>query len=684
MCCSRASRFGRRQASRSVSIPLRGSEMQLKSVRVTNFRCVLDSTEFTIDPITCLVGKNEAGKSTVLHALRALNDYENPAMSYDKDNDYPRLFVNDYAERHGDEPAEVLHTSWELSNEDVNAVEAALCEGALGSRMVSVKRAYGATSNTWDVNIAYAKIIAWLATKYKVTGSEAEDLAKHGTVNAALKWIESLGDAASAELKEVAKHILTWNGSATSAVLGVLTKLLPKFLYFGSYDQMSGKVALQQLQTEVANGQLTQANRVFLAFLEFAGIPLADIPKLTTFETLSARMEGASNSITKQLFEYWTQNKFLRVIFANVAALPGDPPPFNNGWILRTRIYNELHMATVDFDDRSTGFVWFFSFLVLFSQVKKQHGNVIILLDEPGLSLHGRAQGDLLRYFREKLEPKHQVIYTTHSPFMVQPDKLTSVRTVEDVVEYPDKGKPIAHGTKVSDKVLSTDADTTFPLQGALGYEITQTLFVGKHTLLVEGPGDVLMLQAASGKLKELGRIGLDERWILCPVGGIGKVTPFVGLFGSNDLDVAVLADFALNEKDNLERLRASEILERGRVLTVDSYCGQAEADSEDLFGATLYAAMVNGAYKLKGKNQLTADSIAAVSLSSPRIVKRVEAIFKSGSLPGSTPAFDHYSPAYWLQRNPDVWDVDGVEAEKALDRFEQLFKDLNAFLPAG
>ena len=107
---------------------------------------------------------------------------------------------------------------------------------------------------------------------------------------------------------------------------------------------------------------------------------------------------------------------------------------------MRARIYNQLHDMTVPFSDRSAGFVWFFSFLVLFSQVKKRHGNVIILLDEPGLNLHAKAQGDLLRYFKEKLRPEHQVIYTTHSPFMVPPDDLASVRTVEDVVRVRGPG----------------------------------------------------------------------------------------------------------------------------------------------------------------------------------------------------------------------------------------------------
>src|ERR1700730_2058504 len=80
-------------------------------------------------------------------------------------------------------------------------------------------------------------------------------------------------------------------------------------------------------------------------------------------------------------------------------------------------------------------FVWLFSFLVKFAQVKNESSPVVLLLDEPGLTLHGKAQADLLRFFKEKLAPHHQVIYSTHSPFMVPADELASVRIVEDQVD---------------------------------------------------------------------------------------------------------------------------------------------------------------------------------------------------------------------------------------------------------
>ena len=83
---------------------------------------------------------------------------------------------------------------------------------------------------------------------------------------------------------------------------------------------------------------------------------------------------------------------------------------------------------------------------------------------------------------------------------MVQTDKLLCARIVEDQIEEKN-GRRTSKGTKVREDILSHDRDTLFPLQGALGYEITQTLFVGKNTLLVEGPSDILYLQALSSAL---------------------------------------------------------------------------------------------------------------------------------------------------------------------------------------
>ncbi len=431
-----------------------------------------------------------------------------------------------------------------------------------------------------------------------------------------------------------------------------------------------------------ANGQLDREEnngaKLFYEFLEYAGVPIDDILGIGTYETFNARLQAASNNITDQILEYWSQNPDLRVHVKIDPARPQDRPPFNSGTIGRARIYNELHRVDTPFSERSAGFVWFFSFLVKFAQVKRQGKPVILLLDEPGLSLHGRAQGDLLRFIEEKLAPFHQIIYTTHSPFMVPADKLLRVRIVEDLVEVSDKRR-VPIGTKVREDVLTTDPDTLFPLQGALGYEITQTLFIGKHTLLVEGVSDILYLQCLSYALKSRKRDHLDERWTICPSGGIGNVRGFVSLFGGNKLDVAVLADQTKKDLKKIEELRRSEILKSGRVWTISDFTGKAELDIEDLFAPELFVSIVNAAYQLPTSRALTPASLEAAD-PSVRLVQKTEAAFRV--LPDTFPTYDHFTPAAWLTRNLTVLDGDSGPIGSTLNRAEKLFSALNAALP--
>ena len=168
---------------------------------------------------------------------------------------------------------------------------------------------------------------------------------------------------------------------------------------------------------------------------------------------MKAKCEGASNEITDEIFQFWSQNDALKVVIDIAEGKTGDKPPFNSGTIVKIRIENSNHRVTVPLSERSAGFIWFFSFLSQFKQLKKTAGNAIILLDEPGLTLHGKAQSDLLRYIEERLLPEHQLIFTTHSPFMVPAERMADVRIVEDVIKYEGR-KPTVLGTKVSSDAL--------------------------------------------------------------------------------------------------------------------------------------------------------------------------------------------------------------------------------------
>jgi energy-coupling factor transporter ATP-binding protein EcfA2 len=646
--------------------------MRLTHIKVMNFKSVEDSGEFSVGGVTCLVGKNEAGKTAILQALHRLNPHAGD-KKFDVQASYPRRFLSEYSERHPSVPAPVLETKWELDVKEAAELKALFGTKGLTGNNLTVKKSYDSDITTWVTPVDEGAVAEHLIASSKLHEEERTAIGKVETVQSIKAAIEGLGAAATERHKELLLRITTnfKRGSASLACIDLLN--LPTFFYFSSYDRMSGQVALEGLVNRKANNTLSSEDRVFLAFLGLVGTSVEDMAKINQFEPMIAKLESVSNRISREVFAYWSQNKNLKVLFRLDAGRPGDPAPFNSGNILRTRIENTIHQASVSFDERSAGFTWFFSFLVLFSQIKKEHGNnVILLLDEPGTSLHAKAQEDLLRYFSEKLVPSHQLIYTTHSPFMVPADNLLAARTVEDVVRRDGNGNVLEIlGTKVGEDVLSVDRETLFPLQGALGYEITQTLFIGKNSLLVEGPSDLLYLKAYSQQLAKMHRVSLDRRWTITPVGGVDKVSAFMSLLYGNRLNVAVFTDIAKGQKKKIEDLKKSQLLKDCNVITADRYTGSDEADIEDLIGRQGYTALVEKCYSLAGRLKLP-------KTAQQRVVKDVEESFRT--LPPDAPEFDHFSPASFLIENPSVLEtLPGVE--DALDRFEKLFTDLNALL---
>lgn len=647
--------------------------MKLINAHVTGFRCIADSTEFRVGEVTCLVGKNESGKTSVLHALERLNPLD-PDTKFNGLNDYPRYLFSDL-----DEELIVLKTYWELSSDDIAAVEEVTGPGTVKSNSLRVSKNYKNRS-FWVVEIDDREVLDWLLSECGCNKEEREKLSACKDSAEAVRRVSDLKTLDSARVTSLTERIAKFrSNSARCAAIDILEARMPKFLYFASYDRMEGTVHSETLLERITAKKKTRSDEVFTAFLEYAGTSLEEILKVNQYEEIKARCEGASIKISRQIFEYWSQNRNLKVEFYAEPGRAGDKPPFNSGLVIRTRIHNKLHEMTVPFDDRSAGFTWFFSFLALFSQVQKSHGDVIILLDEPGLNLHGKAQADLVRFIYEKLRGRHQVLYTTHSPFMVPTDDLASVRTVEDVVSRDAEGEPVVHGTKVGDKVLSTDRDTLFPLQGALGYEITQSLFIGPHSLIVEGPSDILFLTLFSAELIRQRRTGLDPRWTLCPCGGIDKVAAFISLFGASGLHVAVLTDHSGGQKQKIDQLRKSKLLNDGHVFTTSDFCQQDDSDVEDLVGESIYLDIVNRSFDLRGKDKLSAKSLNEAGENSERVVKRVEAAFR---LKPEARYFSHFEPASWLLQNQPYMKDGHSELAPALDRFEMFFKAVNALLP--
>lgn len=654
--------------------------MKLTRVRVQNYRSVEDSEEFAIGDLTCLVGKNEAGKSALLSAIRGLKPSQH--FEFDETIDYPRRFATRFEDRHPDGTAEVIRTWWRLEAPDKAAVEKRFGAGALKGDTFEAHFGfrYDDDRRIWTIDVDSGKILEHLVSKHALDATERNIL--HGVsdgpgADKALSGLAERTPKQEALLQDIKK---CRESSFTKGVIDVLSARQPKFFFTSHFERMSGMVSIQKLQQDKQNNAVSVGDQIFLAFLEYAGTTVEELLNADRREALKAKCEAASNEITEEIFHFWSQNNALEVVIEIDSAKPRDPAPFNTGMVADIRIKNTNHKATLPLSERSAGFVWFFSFLAQFKQLKRTPGNenAIILLDEPGLTLHGKAQGDLLRYIVERLLPDHQVIFTTHSPFMVPTDRLVDVRIVEDVIiEKPGKRIEVK-GTKVRSDVLEVSDDTLFPLQGALGYEATQSLFIGTNTWLVEGPSDILYLTVLSQALIKRGREGLDRRWTLCPSGGIDRIAPFVRLFGGNRINTAVLSDIAIGDKTKIENLKKANILKAGHFYTCADFTAQLEADVEDLFEVELFVEMLNGAYSPPAANLVTSASLLAAS-ATPRMVKKAEALFSV--MPPTVSEFDHFGAARWLMENPSVLDVESPAVITTLDRFEAVFKAFNQLL---
>ncbi|WP_417476663.1 AAA family ATPase [Maricaulis sp.] len=658
--------------------------MQLKNVHVKNFRSVEDSGLFNVEHLTCLVGKNEAGKTAILQAIAGLNPHPATPFSYERERDYPKRYLARYEERHGDKDAEVIRTTWQLEDNEIAALKAELGPNCLSGRTVTISRTYHSSGTNWSLPIDEAKVLKHLISASGFSAAEKSQVGQPATVAELVGKLSKLTD----NVKHKALHDLL-SGYPRQSVFSKAREILephfPQFMYFSNYDRMNAIVHLETLRAReedqtLFSDETLRGDRLFLEFLEYANTSLSDILHAATFESFNAKLQAASNVLTEEILEYWTQNQDIEIRVNVAQGRPGDPAPFNSGAVGRARIYNLLHKADTSFSERSAGFTWFFSFLIKFDRVKKDAtSKVFLLLDEPGLTLHGLAQGDLLRYFTEKLEPHHQIIYSTHSPFMVPHDNIMASRIVEDLVKVDERGRRTPKGTQVREDVLKADRDSVFPLQGALGYALTQSLFIGKHTVLVEGPSDILYLQALSAELLRRGRTGLDPRWIMCPSGGIDKIQSFVSLFAGNGIDVIALSDYTKRDRNKLEALKKSEVIKSGGVLSVADFVAQEEADIEDLFDPDLYCDVVNNSYDLKGVQALDPTKLLSADPSTERQVKKAEAHFNV--LSESIPLYNHFTPANWLLANPGKLSGDATPVLATLERAERLFKTLNELL---
>lgn len=395
---------------------------------------------------------------------------------------------------------------------------------------------------------------------------------------------------------------------------------IPKFVYYSDYGNLDSEIYLPRVIEDFGREGLGESARAKARTLDvlFKYVKLSpkEIFELgneskTIVETLDYNKNVVSTeekALSEDEISEWADKKRERGILLRSAATQLTQR-FKKWWLqgdyifdfqadgrhFRINVSDSLRPEPIELEGRSRGLQWFFSFFLVFLvETKEGHSNTILLLDEPGLSLHPLAQYDLAKFFR-KLSEDNQLIYTSHSPFLVDMDNLANVKAV-----YIDSE---TGRTKVSSNLRHKEVDaekSIFPVHAALGLTVSDTLLLGCLPVLVEGPSDQIYLSLIKRYLIGTGDLKFTKEIVFIPTGGVRGMGPVTKLVMSRDETLP----YVLLDSDRIGK-EYSNVLKKGRykdekdkVLEVADYLGDKAYEIEDLVPSYGIIAMIDRQYR--------------------------------------------------------------------------------------
>ena len=596
--------------------------MKLIKARIQNYRSIKDTGVFEIEDLkTILVGPNESGKTVVLQALQQLNK-PNDVEGFNALRDYPRSLYNDITTGQiKEKDVEIVRGWFKLDEEDKKLIpiEYHNCiyvyykhldnstyhslENALERvRFKDIKndliRLSAHIDQQFLAKMGEDKESPSVALK-AITDKLIDTSLINGEYATQLKsWLEKyLVYVDENDLKEEARYEklteLIESESVRNNVLKTLSSRKPVFVLFNNYFKVKPSIHLEHLATRVEKGVLDDdkyydyGNLCLLKLLGFSVRELSNIGKASspangdvealnqykaTLDKRTYQLNAASVHLTQEIKAIWNPN-------------PNRPEAEKirisaDGQYLKVVVEDDLGVE-IELDQRSEGFQWLVSFFVVFfAEAMDKHKNAILLLDEPGMSLHGLKQRDF-RDTISRLAKKNQTIYTTHSPFLVGPDELDLVRVVEL--------KNREEGTKVHVTISSSDPAGLLPLQEALGYDLAQSLFTQQKNLILEGITDYWYLETTASLLREGGIVDLDPKIALVFANSAGKVVYYATILHAQKMKIAALldSDVAGDQAAQQENLIHS-VGNKNILRTKDFYTKVTKPEIEDLLRETL------------------------------------------------------------------------------------------------
>jgi hypothetical protein len=435
---------------------MKGKALRLSEARVQNYRSIRDTGWFEVEPNkTIMVGANEAGKTAVLQALQQIRP---PAgvPKFDALRDYPRALYNDISTgkvkpsqvtvatvRFKLEPDDLAalppgydnatyeygrrldNKAWHqiLGGPDLPNFDPTLSKDLMRMAAHADERYSGGDEDQRPGAMLNAITGTWTSNQ-RITAAQAKQL--QTWLNEIVQYVDE------ADTTEDQRHTRLLEITTTSdnhdKALTTLESRLPVFVLFNSYFRVKPSIHLGHLAARIETNvldddQFDYGNECLLKLLGFTARELSELGKAQEPDTSdgdalqaykdqldkrSYQLNAASVRLTSEIKGVWNPDP--KRVEADRLRVQADAQ------YLKVVVEDDLGVE-IELDQRSEGSQWLVSFFVVFfAEAADKHENAILLLDEPGLSLHGLKQRDF-RNTISRLAEKNQTLYTTHSPF---------------------------------------------------------------------------------------------------------------------------------------------------------------------------------------------------------------------------------------------------------------------------
>jgi hypothetical protein len=500
----------------------RNFDMRPLAFQIRDFKSINDSGVCYLsgDNITVLAGQNEAGKTAVLTALR---DFDLDEGIAPKTADYQPDERLDAAPSVSVQfESDLNYILSELSNEDLT----------IPQRVIEHLKTDPTFWITRDFQAGKYSLDPTLAAMWETEGSSAR-----ADTEAVMETKRDETPTPPEETDPTAKTPA--NPLQPGEFAAWLHDRWPSFVYFDSFqDSLPREVDFADLQPKkkptvpapatagVASTTPTATSpKAPGSVQDFVTMSDLDIDRVSALseqdKSLGNYLSSRGAAITGDFLTYWKQKVDKdETVDIRVRHLR------DSAGTLKLAFY--VHDKSDQYpDQRSKGFLWFLSFYLKLAAVQKKYPGRkrLLLIDEPGSYLHARAQKDVLHLFEDRIAPSDEVIYSTHSPYLIPPDRLHRLRIVL---------KTTASGTKVLDRLTHPDlrggdfADSLSPVIAAIGIDISQSInFNKERNLFVEGISDLMYVTAWA----RMFRPELIEKFNIFPGTGATTIPLLASLF---------------------------------------------------------------------------------------------------------------------------------------------------------